>query len=222
MSDLILIPTDISFEDLIQPLAAQLPLVILYGRRVTALAADSTLLNIVATFLLLAAYAELTTQAPNPTLLLIPASDFSTTQASVQPSASSNLCPGQLPNCSNCGGNKNPPSNPANKNGICVGLPQHKNFAAGCPCVAPNDPPIYAPYQSMEAIDAAQAFLSALAVNTVNNSTSGSVTLAASSSLTSSSTGGYITVTASSSASANPKDCGIQPYGHIYVVCPPS
>lgn len=66
IKDLIALPTDISFGDLIQPLAAPLPQVVLFGRQVTALAANSALLNIVAAFLLLAAYAELTTTAPNP------------------------------------------------------------------------------------------------------------------------------------------------------------
>lgn len=65
--DMITMPTDISFGDLIQPLAAPLPQVVLFGRRVTALAANSALLNIVAAFLLLATYAELTTTAPDPT-----------------------------------------------------------------------------------------------------------------------------------------------------------
>lgn len=228
MEDLITIPTDISFGILVQPLMAQLPQVIAFGKQVTALAANSALLNIVATFLFLAACAELTTSAPNPTRLTIPASNFAA--ASTQPTASSSNCPGQLPNCSNCGGNKNPPSNPINTNGICVGLPQHKNFAAGCPCVDPDDPPIYAPYANIEAINAAQVFLNAVAENALNatqgiggaSSMRGSVTVSASTSPASSFMGGLSTITESSSRSAKPKNCGIQPYGKVYIVCPPS
>ena len=108
---------------------------------------------------------------------------------------------------------------------ICVGLPLHQNFAAGCPCVDPNDPPVYATYANIEAINAAQSFLNSVAENALNatqgiggaSSTSGSVTVLASRSM-----GGLSTVIESSSPSAKPKDCGVQPYGKIYIVCPPS
>ncbi|KAF6240577.1 hypothetical protein HO173_001248 [Letharia columbiana] len=181
--DLITMPTDISFGDLIQPLAAPLPQVVLFGRQVTALAANSALLNIVAAFLLLAAYAELTTTAPDPTRSIIPASDFSTSQ---RPQQTGSECPQHVPNCSNCGGNSNIQSDPLHTNGNCVGIKttKYNSFAAGCVCVDPNDPPGFQPYESSEAISEAQAFLVAMAADGTGDaiSTSGSTTIPASSS----------------------------------------
>lgn len=201
LNDLITIPTDILFGDLIQSLAAQLPLVISYGRQVTALAASLTLLNVVATFLLLAVYAELTTTAPNPTQLVIPASDFSTSQMSLQ---TGSPCPQQVPNCSNCGGNSNAQTEPWNTPGVCIGVKTSKYaaFAAGCFCVDPDDSPGFKPYNSTGAISEAQAFLVAVAAS---NSTSSSITISASSSPSASANCGTcspVQSTTSSSAAA--------------------
>ena len=164
LNDLITIPTDVPFGNLIQPLMDQLPQVILLGKHIAVLDLDSSLLNAVATFLLLAAYAELTTTAPNPTRLVIPASDLVATQ---QPQETgSNACPEQIPNCSNCGGNKSPPSSDSfDTDGICVGLSQYHNFAAGCPCVAPNDAPLNAPYENQQAFDQQIALLANWSAN---------------------------------------------------------
>ena len=169
MQDLIWLPTDISFPQLIQPLLAQLPLVIAFGKKVTLLAANSDLLSNVATFLLLAAFAELTLLAPNPTSLIVPASYFITSSPAPQPTASARPCPGQLPNCSNCGGNSVPQTTPPTINGTCIGLPQHNNFAAGCPCVDPNDAPVWAVYNNTADYNADFYFLAALAANLVNS-----------------------------------------------------
>ncbi|KAL9076281.1 MAG: hypothetical protein Q9161_000997 [Pseudevernia consocians] len=157
MNNFITIPTDISFGALIQSLTAQLPQVLLFSRQVTALAADSSLLNFVATFFLLAAYAELTTSAPNPTRWVIPARDISTTR---MPQQTRSNCPQQVPNCSNYGGNSEPQSNPVNTNGICVGIEtvKYPRSAAGCPCIDLNDPPVYQPYNNTEAITEVQAY----------------------------------------------------------------
>ncbi len=170
LNDLITMPTDISFGNPIQLLAAQLPLVIAYGRQITALAANSALLNAAATFLLLAVYAELTTTAPNPTRLIIPASDFSMSQKSLQ---TGSPCPQRVPNCSNCGGSVNPQSGPWNTPGICVGVKTSKfaAFAAGCVCADPNDSPGFHPYSNTSAIRQAQAFLVGVAAfNSMNGS----------------------------------------------------
>ena len=176
IKDLITLPTDISFGDLIQPLAP-LPQVALFGRQVTALAANSVLLNIVAAFLLLAAYAELTTTAPGPTRSIIPASDFSTPQ---RPQQTGSECSQHVPNCSNCGGNSYIQSDPLHTNGNCVGIKttKYNSFAAGCVCVDPNDPPGFQPY------DDSEAFLVAKAAYGTGGaiSTSGSTTISASSS----------------------------------------
>lgn len=191
LNDLIPIPTDISLGTLIPALAEQLPAVLLFGRQVIALAADSTLLNAVATFLPLAAYTELTTPAPNPTRLVIRASDFVTTKTPQE--TGSNECPWQIPNCSNCGGNQNPPTDPVNTTGICVGLVKYDNSAAGCVCVNPNDPPLNEPYQNDQEINEALAWLSTLAVDTVGASST--------TSFTTSSTTSSTTTSASSSPS---------------------
>ena len=181
--DLITMPTDISFGDLIQPLAAPLPQVVLFGRQVTALAADSALLIIVATFLLLAACAELMTTAPGPTRSIIPASDFSTSR---MPQRTGSECPQHVPNCSNCGGNSYIQPDPLHTNGNCVGIKttKYNNFAAGCVCVDPIDPLGFQPYGNSEAISEAQAFLVAMAADGTGGatSTSGSTTISASSS----------------------------------------
>ena len=173
LNDLITIPTDTSLGTLIPALAEQLPAVLLLGKQVTALAADSTLLKAVATFLLLAAYIELTTSAPNPTKLVIPAANFVTTQAPQE--TGSNDCPDQIPNCSNCGGNQLALTDPVNTTGICVGLVKYDNFAAGCVCVDPNDPPVNNPYQNVQEINEALAWLSTLAIDAVGASSTATV-----------------------------------------------
>lgn len=196
LNDLITIPTDISFGNIIQPLLVQLPLVVAFGKQVTVLAVNSALLNVVANFLLLAAYAELTTAGPNRTNLIIPASDFVVTQTPQQ--TGSNSCPGQIPNCSNCGGNSVTQSDPDDTNGICVGLAQYNSYAAGCVCVDPNDSPPYQPYGTdSQSISEAFAFMTAVSANISftegpistttggASSASGSMTIAASSSLSS-------------------------------------
>lgn len=162
LSDLSNMPTDISSWDLSPPLMAQLPQVQLFGKQVSVLAANSTLLNAVAKFLLLGVYAELTDTAPNPTKLVIAASNIVTAQ---NPQETGSECPGQIPNCSNCGGNKLPPSDPVNTDGICVGLKQYDMWPVGCVCVDPNDMPPYAPYDSLQEINEALAWLADLAAN---------------------------------------------------------
>lgn len=168
MEDLIHMPTDISLPNIIQPLLAQLPAVVLFGKQVTLLAANSALLNIVANFLLQAAWAELTTTGPNPTRLVIPAEIFSTPPA---PQETGPNCPHPIPNCSNCGGNSKPPFNPPDTNGLCVGVKtvKYPNYAAGCICVDPNDPPVFQPYNTTGALNAAQAALLALAAYSGNS-----------------------------------------------------
>ena len=175
LSDLSTISSDLSLGDLISPLAQQLHQVLLFGQQIATLAANSILLNTVAKFLLLAIYTEISTTAPNPTQLVIPASDFVTSTQAPQTAQSSQttgkLCPTQVPNCSNCGGNLIPPVNPVDTNGICVGLAKYGGFPQGCTCVNPNDAPPNAPYGAMEEIDEAVTFLGSVSANAINPTT---------------------------------------------------
>lgn len=184
LNDLSTTSSDLSLGDLITPLMQQLPQVLLYGKQVAALAANSTLLNNIAKFLLLAVYAEITTPAPNPTRLIIPASDMVT--STQVPQATGQDCPAQVPNCSNCGGNKIPPTQPVNTDGICVGLAKLKdNYPEGCVCVHPNGAPPNAPFGSMEEIDEAVSFLASVSADAINStSITTSTTSASSSSIT--------------------------------------
>lgn len=163
LNDLSTMSTDLIIGDLISGLMQQLPKVIAYGMQVAALAANSTLLNLVSKFLLLAVYAELTTPGPNPTQLVIPASDVVATQMPQETGSSE--CPSQIPNCSNCGGNTNPPTVPANSSGVCAGLPQLDGFPGGCRCVDPTEPPVNKPFENMQAVNEAQALLASIAGN---------------------------------------------------------
>ena len=149
----------------------QLTWVIGFGKHVAVLAANTELLNLVAKFLLLAVYAELTTPQPNPTALVIPASDIASTSPP-KPSAteSSKECPMYPPNCSNCGGNKNALSDPTNTDGICVGLAKLDGYPEGCPCVDSNDPRVNAPYDNMTEIQEAIDFLNSIADGTIKES----------------------------------------------------
>ena len=158
-------PNDLSLGDLIPPLMQQLPAVIQLGKNVAAWAADSALLTLVAKFLLLAVYEEIEDQTtPNPTQVVIPASDFVT--SSQAPEATGKECPGQVPNCSNCGGNKNPPLDLAgtvNPNGICAGLPNTKNhFPVDCVCVNPADAPANQPYADAASLTSVLDFLTSV------------------------------------------------------------
>ena len=112
---------------------------------------------------------------------MIPASDFLTSTQAPQTAPSSQstqssqtsgkLCPTQVPNCSNCGGNSIPAVIPPNTNGICVGLAKYGGFPNGCVCVDPADAPPYAPYGTMEEIDEAVAFLASVSANAINPTT---------------------------------------------------
>lgn len=160
------LPGEISQWTIFAPLVLQLPAVLNFGRQVATLAANNTLLNLVATFLLLAVYNEIeTTGAPDPTHIVIAASDVVTT--SPAPESTGSECPIYPPNCSNCGNSSIPLTTSStgytNNNGICNGLPTTKdNYPKGCPCVNPNDAPPNAPYASMADFNSALDSLSSL------------------------------------------------------------
>ena len=160
------LPGEISQWTIFSPLILQLPTVLNFGKQVATLAANATLLKLVATFLLLAVYNEIETPVPDPTQIIIAASDVVTSQAP-QSSGSESECPMYPPNCSNCGNSSVPLTTSStgytNNNGICIGLPNTPdNFPKGCPCVNPNDAPPNAPYASMADINSELASLSSL------------------------------------------------------------
>ena len=165
LNDLSTMSTNLFLGDLVSPLMQQLPKVLGFGMHVAALAANSTLLNLVAKFILLAVYAELTTQGPNPTKLVIPASDVVATHMPQE--TESKECPGQLPSCSNCGGNKAPPKDPPNSRGICAGLPELDGYPADCACVDPFDQGKNAPFASEQAFMDAQNLLDSIVANKI-------------------------------------------------------
>ena len=152
LSDFGNLPSEISQWTIFSPLVLPLPTVLKFGKQVATLAANATLLNLVATFLLLATYNEIGTTALNPTQIVIPASDIATT--SQAPQSTGSECPMYPPNCINCG-NSSIPLTPSSNgytdtNGICQGLPDTRdNFPKGCPCVNPNDAPRNAPFASV-------------------------------------------------------------------------
>ncbi len=156
LSDFGNLPSEISQWTVFSPLVLQLSALLKLGTQVATLAANVTLLKLVATFLLLATYEiEIETTALSPTQIVIPASDIVTTSQAAQSTGSTGYeCPMYPPNCSNCGNSSIPliPSSDGytNPNGICNGLPTTQdNFPKGCPCVNPIDAPPNAPFASL-------------------------------------------------------------------------
>ena len=81
LSDFGNMPGEISQWTILPPLIKQLPTLKKFGKQVATLAANITLLNSVAMFLLLATYHEIETTAPNPTQMVLDAGDTVTSQA---------------------------------------------------------------------------------------------------------------------------------------------
>lgn len=216
MSDLSNISGDLLLGDLISPLTQQLGQVLTYGGQIAALAANSTLLNNVAKFLLLAAYTEILTTSPNPTQLVIRASDFVTSTQTSQ--ASGTACPAQVPNCSNCGGDQNPliaPPN-TNTNGICVGLAKYGGFPEGCVCVNPDDSPPNAPYGAMEEIDEAVSFWASVSANAVSPATISTSTTSAAPASANTNPTTISTSTTSAAPASSPCNNGIKYISSAY------
>lgn len=167
LSDFSNLPGEILQWTIFTPLVLQLPTVLNFGKQVAILAANATLLKLVATFLLLAVYNEIETTAPSPTQIVIPASDVVMTGQAPQSTGPESECPIYPPNCSNCGNSSIPITTSStgytNNNGICNGLPDTQdNFPKGCPCVNPNDAPPNAPYASMADLNSQLEALSSL------------------------------------------------------------
>ena len=166
LSDFGNLPSEISQWTIVSPLVLQLPALIKLGIQVATLAANATLLKLVATFLLLATYEiEIETTALSPTQIVIPASDIVTTSQASQ--STGYECPLYPPNCSNCG-NSSIPLTPSSDgytdpNGICNGLPTTQdNFPKGCPCVNPIDAPPNTPFASLADITSELGSLSSI------------------------------------------------------------
>ena len=159
LSDFSNLPGEISQWTIFSPLVLQLPALLSIGNQVATLAANVTLLKLVATFLLLATY---TTTVLDATQIVIPASDIVTTSQST-----GSECPMYPPNCSNCG-NSSIPLTPSSDgytspNGTCNGLSTTQdNFPKGCPCVDPIDAPPNAPFASLADITSEQDSLSSI------------------------------------------------------------
>lgn len=182
LANLLLLPPGFQVPDVIPALAAVLHTVIEAGRQIVTLAANPTLLGGVAGIILLAVYVELQSIAPNPTRVIVPASDVTTstsvasatsssipasdvttsTSAASATSSSGWICPAKdrWLECSNCGGK--------NADGKCVGFgPKYDNWWQGCGCLAAVAESPYKPFPSPQALTSAMAAFSALPSNVV-------------------------------------------------------